>query len=81
MKYNLIVPPKYETELTGFALAAEKTIGKTQWRLDFYQGETTLRLFKNGELVTEFNKLPKLVTRFALDFRDFARQFNGGIAA
>ena len=81
MKYQLIVPPNYETQITGFALGAEKIIGKTHWRLEFYRNENTLRLYKNGKLQTEFEALPKLVCRFAADFFKFTRQFNGGITA
>ena len=80
MKYRLIVPPMSQSQITGLTLRAEKTIGKTNWRLDFYQGQAALRLFKDDEIVTRFDNLPKLVGRFAADFFKFTRQFNGGIA-
>lgn len=70
MKYTLIVPPIYETELTGFAMAAEKTIGKSLWRLEMHTKECCPRVFKNGERVTvsELNGMP---TKFIVSFLDF----------
>jgi hypothetical protein len=81
MKYQLIVPPSFETEITGLALGAEKIIGKTLWRLEFYRGHKVLCLYKDGVLVTEFDNLPKMVGKFAADFFKFTRQFDKEIAA
>jgi hypothetical protein len=81
MKYRLIVPPIHHSQITGLTLAAEKLIGKTLWRLDFYRDQPTLRLFRDNERVTQFDDLPKLVNRFAADFFKFTRQFNGEIVA
>ena len=49
MKYQLIIPPTYETQLTGFRLAGEKTIGKTLWRVEIWQGEHFPRVYRNGK--------------------------------
>lgn len=51
MKYKLIVPPIYETHATGLIMAAEKTIGKAQWRIEMHAAQHVPLVFKNGEIV------------------------------
>lgn len=79
MKYRFIVPTISQSQITGLTLCAIKDIGKSQWKLDFYQSTNELRIFKDHQLVTEFNNLPKSVTRFVADFSKFTNAYNGGI--
>jgi len=64
MQYTLIVPPKTETAVTGFALAAEKTIGKTAWRIEYWLGETFPRVYRNGKAQASLVICPVSVIKF-----------------
>jgi len=37
--FNMIVPPIYETQITGFIGAAEKTIRGKVWRVEWWSGK------------------------------------------
>lgn len=47
MQYALTIPPAYETATTGLAMVAEKTIGKTHWKVEVYTFTRYPRIFKN----------------------------------
>ena len=64
MKYTLIVPSSYETALTGFAMGATKTVGKTEWRVEIYVGEDYPRIYRAGEL-QKILHVPELIARMA----------------
>jgi len=49
MQYQLIIPPIAETQITGFAMAAEKIIGNSHWRLEIWRGESLPRAYKDGK--------------------------------
>jgi len=49
MEYNLIMPSNAETSITGFAMGAEKKIGKSLWRLEIHNGERFCRVYKDGK--------------------------------
>jgi hypothetical protein len=60
---NLIVPPIFESEMTGFRLAAEKTIHRALWRVEFWRGDVYPRVFKNGARV-QVAQCPEHAARF-----------------
>jgi hypothetical protein len=51
-EYTLIVPAIAETQITGFRLAAEKTVRNTIWRIEYYANETYPRFYKRKEGTT-----------------------------
>ena len=78
MKYQLVVPPMAETQITGFRLAAEKIIGKTHWRMEYWAEEEMPRLYRDGKPFDLFNQ-PTMARRFTLDFARFYNQYAYGI--
>jgi hypothetical protein len=52
MSYTLIVPAIAETQITGFRLAAEKTVRNTVWRIEYHSNETYPRFYKRKEGTT-----------------------------
>ncbi len=45
MTYTLIIPPKAETAITGFFLAAEKQYYGKTWRVELWRGKEQVRVF------------------------------------
>ena len=72
----LIVPPIVETEATGFRLAAEKTLHRSLWRVEFWRQDTWPRIFKNGEPIP-VSRCPEYAARFC---NRVARNFLPGAA-
>lgn len=65
----LTVPSKAESALTGFMLGAERTIGRTTWRVEYYARQPP-RIWRNGAPFTE-SELPASAARFvAAVYRD-----------
>lgn len=62
---TLIVPPRVETEITGFRLAAERTIHRIVWRVEFWWDNPLPRIFRNGVRVCDLTKLPEYAINFA----------------
>lgn len=65
MQYTLIVPPNIETMVSGLVLAAEKSIGKTHWRVEIYNSETFPRIYKNGRQLAAACICPESAIKFA----------------
>lgn len=65
MKYALIIPTNAETAVTGFAMAAEKTIGKTAWRIEYWLSDTFPRVYRNGKAQASLVICPQSVIKFA----------------
>ena len=63
MKFSLVVPAKAETSCTGLIMAAEKTIGKTHWRLEAHSGEVFARVFRNGKRYPGIACAPAMVRK------------------
>lgn len=61
MKYQIIIPPLYETAITGFICGGEKKIGKALWRVDVYRGESSPRIYKDGVQIASKEGLPAKV--------------------
>lgn len=51
MKNKWIIPPTTETMITGFSGALEMKIGKSNWRVEYWTGEQTPRVYKNETLL------------------------------
>lgn len=79
MKYCLIVPPIAETHLTGFRIAAEKIIGKTHWRMEYWTTDEMPKLYRNGKPFSLYDQ-PTQARKFTLDFAKFYREYSGGIS-
>ena len=54
MTFDLIVPPTYETALTGYVMGAAKRVGKTDWRLEVYRGEAQASAANYPRTVVKF---------------------------
>lgn len=65
MKYSLTIPPSVETVTTGFAMGAEKQIGKNVYRIEIFTHEPMPRFLKNGARIDDPNTLPKPVIGMA----------------
>lgn len=61
---QIITPPIAETALTGFLGAAEKIIGKTHWRVEYWQGEKFPRVFRDGKAQAGLCICPKAAIKF-----------------
>lgn len=48
LKYNLIMPSIAEMQITGFAMAGEKKIGKNLWRVEIWRDERLPKVYKDG---------------------------------
>lgn len=73
MQYTMIVPPKIETSLTGFAMAAEKIIGKTLWRIEYWLGEKYPTVYRDGKMQASLCICPPSVIKFG---NAVTKQFN-----
>ena len=58
MKYQIIIPPLYETAITGFVCGGKKKIGKALWRVDVYMGESSPRLYRDDVQIAPHEGLP-----------------------
>jgi len=73
MRYQIIIPPAYEAQITGFLCGGEKRIGKTLWRVEVYRGEFFPRVFKNGARVASIGGLPAMVQKLGYEVAALAR--------
>lgn len=73
MRFQVIIPPLYETEITGFVCGGEKKIGKALWRIDVYRGEYFPRVFKNGARVASIGGLPAMVQALGYEVAALSR--------
>ena len=69
MTFDLIVPPTYETALTGYVMGAAKRVGKTDWRLEVYRGEALPRVYRDGAAQASTANYPRTVVKFWLAFK------------
>ena len=76
MQYQLIIPPIAETQITGFAMAAEKIIGKSHWRLEIWQGENLPRAYKDGKSQESVKVCSKSVVKLSNSLVSFYNQAN-----
>jgi hypothetical protein len=72
MKFDVIVPATAETALTGYVMGAAKRIGKSDWRLEVYRGETLPRVYRDNEAQSSTNVLPPAVMKFWVAFKSSA---------
>jgi hypothetical protein len=63
MSLNLNIPPLVETQVTGFAMSAEKSTRKALWRFEYWLGDSYPRVLCNGEPVTSLDDCPKGVIK------------------
>jgi len=70
MNYKLIVPPSYETAITGFTMAAEKQFGRTCYRLEYWRGEGFPRVFRNGKALASVAICPPSIRAVWAHMRD-----------
>jgi hypothetical protein len=69
MTFDLIVPPTYETALTGYVMGAAKRVGKTDWRLEVYRGEIFPRVYRDGKAQASIAICPPGAVNFWLAFK------------
>lgn len=73
MRFQAIIPPAYEAEITGFLCGGEKRIGKALWRVDVYKGEYFPRVYKNGARVASIGGLPARVQALGYEVAALSR--------
>ena len=61
MPPNIITPSRLETQLTGFALAAERTLRGVTYRAEIWGGEPIPRMFKDYRRVSYLNANTTLI--------------------
>jgi hypothetical protein len=64
MKMQIITPPNAETAITGFLGAAEKIIGNSLWRIEYWQGDKFPTVYRDGKAQASLCICPKAAIKF-----------------
>lgn len=70
--FSLIVPTIAETQCTGFRIAAEKTIRRVEWRVEYWAMSPYPKVFRNGAKI-ELAAIPKHVVPLVMAAKAFLR--------